>query len=143
MALARPVSLLIRSLELVAAVIIAGITGWYVRRLHPTFSSWSLSRLIYTLVLAALSILLSLLWLVPFSWALTHWPVDVVLSIAWFISFGLLIDWSDGSCYHPSRWRGVSPWLASCSRYKTTEAFVFLSALLWLASALVGRFWFG
>jgi hypothetical protein len=60
---------------------------------------WSKKRFIYTEVIAALSILLALFWLIPFSGGFIHWPVDVLLSIGWFVAFGLLVNVSWLSLY--------------------------------------------
>ncbi|KAK5987172.1 hypothetical protein PT974_11290 [Cladobotryum mycophilum] len=140
MALARVVSLILRAAELVFAAIVAGVTGDYLHKFHHA-SSWSLGRFIYTEVIAALSIFLALIWLIPFAWSLVHWPVDIVISICWWVAFGLLVNWSHGSCGRTFDWGNVSPWGNFCGRFKANEAFAFLSAVLWLVSALVGIFW--
>lgn len=38
-------------------------------------------------------------------------------------------------------WSNVSPRGDTCGRFKAAIAFAFLSAIVWLASALVGFFW--
>lgn len=90
MALDRIVSMALRAAELVFAAIVAGVTGEYLHRSHA--SSWDLGRFIYTEVVAALSILFALLWLIPFSGTFIHWPMDIFISILWWVSFGLLVD---------------------------------------------------
>jgi hypothetical protein len=96
MILADLFSMLLRLAELAFAAIVAGLTGVY---LHAVKSGASgQGRFIYTEVIAAISILLALLWLLPFSGGFIHWPVDFVLSVAWFVSFGLLVNWLNGSC---------------------------------------------
>ncbi|KAL6415165.1 integral membrane protein [Ilyonectria robusta] len=90
MALDRLVSMALRAAELVFAAIVAGVTGEYLHRSHA--SSWDLGRFIYTEVVAALSILFALLWLIPFSGTFIHWPMDIFMSILWWVSFGLLVD---------------------------------------------------
>jgi hypothetical protein len=91
------ISMILRLAELAFAAIVLGITGHY---LHVTngLSSWQQGRHIYTTVVAALSILLSLVWLLPFSGSFIHWPADLTISVAWFVSFGLLVNWLGGSC---------------------------------------------
>lgn len=70
--------------------------------------------------------------------------VDVILGLAWFAVFGLLVDaLHDSSCWY-GPWEAVSwdgrtylSYNSSCARWKAAEAFSFLSACFWLASGLV------
>lgn len=91
MALDRVVSLILRVAELVFAAIVAGVNGEYLHNARGA-SSWQLGRFIYTEVVAALGILFSLLLLIPFSSTFVHWPLDIFMSINWWIVFGLLVD---------------------------------------------------
>jgi Membrane-associating domain len=93
-------------------------------------------------VIAGLSILLALLWLLPFSGGFIHWPADVIISLAWFAVFGLLVDYIHGTDCSSSvfNWAGITKG-GVCNRWKASEAFSFLSALFWLVSAIVG-IWF-
>lgn len=103
MALDRIVSMILRAAELAFASIVAGVTGQYLHRSNA--SSWANGRFIYTEVVAALSIVFALLWLLPFSSTFVHWPLDIFFSILWWVVFGLLVDVS--SFYfilsHPNR----------------------------------------
>lgn len=90
MAIARLVSIGLRTAELVFACIVAGVTGDYLHKSNA--SSMSLWRFIYTVTVAGISILLSLLWLIPFSSTFVHWPIDFFISILWWISFGVLVN---------------------------------------------------
>ncbi|UNI20637.1 hypothetical protein JDV02_006709 [Purpureocillium takamizusanense] len=139
MALDRVVSLLLRAAELAFAAIVAGVTGEYLHKSGA--SSWDLGRFIYTEVVAALSIFFALIWLVPFSSTFIHWPVDLLLSVLWWVSFGLLVDLIGSSCGAVFDWDNVAPRGDQCGKFKANIAFAFLSAVLWLASALVGLFW--
>ncbi|KAH6985912.1 membrane-associating domain-containing protein [Ilyonectria robusta] len=139
MALDRLVSMALRAAELVFAAIVAGVTGEYLHRSHA--SSWDLGRFIYTEVVAALSILFALLWLIPFSGTFIHWPMDIFMSILWWVSFGLLVDLIGTGCGGIFDWGNVAPRGDQCGKFKADIAFAFLSALLWLVSALVGFFW--
>src|SRR4051812_45452766 len=97
MILADLFSILLRLAELAFAAIVAGLNGAYLHAVHNA-SSWQLGRFIYTEVVAGLSIFLAIIWLIPFSGSFIHWPVDFVISVAWFVSFGLLVDWLGGNC---------------------------------------------
>jgi hypothetical protein len=103
-----------------------------------------LARFIYIEVVAGISILLGLLWLLPFASGFVHWPVDVFISIAWFAAFGILVQWRNthpGACASGTfNWDEIS-FNGDCGRWRATEAFSFLSAIFWLVSALVG-IWF-
>ncbi|EFZ01680.1 membrane-associating domain protein [Metarhizium robertsii] len=139
MALDRLVSLILRSAELVFAAIVAGVTGDYLHKSHA--SAWDQGRFIYTVVVAGISIFLALIWLFPFSSTFTHWPVDIFISILWWVAFGLLANLLGSSCGAWFNWDNVSPRGDQCGRFKANLAFSFLSAILWLASALIGIFW--
>jgi hypothetical protein len=91
MAMGRLMSVLLRLAELAFAAIVAGVTGEYLHRTQGV-SSWDQGRFIYTEVVAAISILLAIIWLVPFSGSFIHWPVDLLISICWFVAFGLLVN---------------------------------------------------
>ncbi|KAL2261456.1 hypothetical protein VTK26DRAFT_4147 [Humicola hyalothermophila] len=141
MLIAGIASIILRLGELAFAAIVAGLNGDY---LHATRGarSWDLGRFIYAEVVAGLSILFAVIWLFPFSSSFIHWPADLFFSICWFVAFGLLVDWLDGGCGHVFDWEDISfHQTASCAQWKATIAFAFLSAVFWLASAMLGIFW--
>ncbi|POS70262.1 integral membrane protein [Diaporthe helianthi] len=121
--------------------------GWYNRKPPAceqgpvVLDTGPLPRFIYTEVVAGLSILLALLWLLPFSGSLIHWPVDLVISFCWFAAFGLLVDWLGGRCGDTFDWSGLGFRGNNCGSWKAGEAFAFLSAVCWLVSALLGIYW--
>ncbi|KAH7078892.1 membrane-associating domain-containing protein [Paraphoma chrysanthemicola] len=114
-----------------------------------------LTRLIYTLVIAAISIATSLLLLVTFPTpnrgntttptkpsiaSLIHPFLDLLLATAWFASFAVLHDWYDdvmhcGSSYN---WASVRFWGNVCGIWGAVQAFAFLSGVLWGAGLGVG-----
>ncbi|KAK3309190.1 membrane-associating domain-containing protein [Chaetomium strumarium] len=141
MILADLVSIILRLAELAFAAIVAGLNGDYLHSVTGT-SSWHLGRFIYTEVVAGLAILLAIIWLFPFSGSFIHWPVDFVISVAWFVAFGLLVDWLDDSCGDVFDWDGINfNGTASCAQWKAVIAFSFLSAICWLVSAILGIYW--
>jgi len=136
-------SVLLRIAELAFAAIVAGLNGDYLH-LARHVSSRYLARFIYTEVVAGFSILLAIIWLIPFSGSFIHWPVDLLISIAWFISFGLLVDWLNGACGYVFDWDHLDLYETNtCPQWKATVAFAFLSAIFWLASAILGIYWVG
>ncbi|PHH64138.1 hypothetical protein CDD81_5013 [Ophiocordyceps australis] len=138
-ALDRIFSLILRAAELAFAAIVAGVTGQYLH--HSNASAWALGRWIYTETVAGLSILLALIWLFPFSSTFTHWPVDFFISVLWWAAFGLLVHLIGSSCGAVFDWQNVSPRGDQCGKFKADIAFAFLSAILWLVSAIIGLFW--
>ncbi len=84
--------MILRLAELAFAAIVAGLTGDYLHSVQGS-SSWDQGRFIYTEVVAGLSIILSIIWLFPFSGSFIHWPADLFISVAWFVAFGLIVNW--------------------------------------------------
>ncbi|KAM7199508.1 CASP-like protein UU5 [Naviculisporaceae sp. PSN 640] len=141
MVLVNVVAMIFRLAEIAFAAIVAGLTGKYLHASEGA-SSWELGRFIYTEVVAGLSILLALIWLFPFSSSFIHWPADFLMSVMWFVAFGLMVDWLNGSCGYVFNWDGAGfGGTATCSEWKANVAFAFLSAICWLVSALIGIYW--
>lgn len=65
--------------------------------------------------------------------------VDIILSLAWFAAFGILVDaihkLNCGSIWHWNNFLSGD----TCGRWKAAEAFAFISAIVWLASGIVVR----
>lgn len=78
----RLVGLTLRALQLVSAVIVAGIIGHYLA-LADQNGWWPGSRFVYTEVIAGLAIMASLILLIPFTWALTMFPLDLLMFLFW------------------------------------------------------------
>lgn len=97
MILADLFSMVLRLAELAFAAIVAGLNGDYLHAVRRA-DSWDLGRFIYTEVVAGVSILFAIIWLFPFSGSFVHWPVDFIISVCWFVSFGLLVDFLNGNC---------------------------------------------
>jgi hypothetical protein len=100
MALERIVSMVLRAAQLVFAAIVAGVNGEYLHKANG--SSWELGRQIYTEVVAGIAIFLALLRLFPFASNFFSWPVDIFMSILWWVAFGLLVDVSPPSRPYPT-----------------------------------------
>ncbi|KAI8207796.1 hypothetical protein K4K61_006038 [Colletotrichum sp. SAR11_59] len=132
--------MIFRAAELAFAAIVTGITGAYLHA-HDNASSWDNGRFIYTIVVSSISMVFALVWLLPFSGSFVHWPMDIFISILWFVSFGLLVNLIGDGCGPVFDWSNVSPRGDDCGRHKANIAFTFLSAIVWLASALIGLFW--
>lgn len=64
-------------------------------------------------------------------------PVDILLSLAWFAAFGVQVDTNDRfNCGSIWQWGAITD-DTYCGRWKAAQAFSFLSAIVWAATALV------
>jgi len=130
-------SMCLRIGELAFAAVVAGLTGSYLQTVSNQDNDTK-KRFIYTEVVAGLSILLSLLWLFPFSGSFIHWPVDLIIFALWMVSFGLLVQFIGPlDCGNIFYWGDITQ-QGVCQRWKADVAFAFLSAIFWLVSALLG-----
>ncbi|KAL1991762.1 hypothetical protein VTN49DRAFT_5070 [Thermomyces lanuginosus] len=139
----RLVSVVLRLGEITFATIVAGIIGYYLQRWDEGYGDRLgdyLGRWIYSEVIAGLSILLGLLWLIPTAHTFFIWPIDVVISFAWFAVFGLVVDaLDDVPCGGVFDWdRGTINFDNFCGHWRAAEAFSFLSAIIWLVSGILG-----
>ncbi|EXJ94056.1 hypothetical protein A1O1_02449 [Capronia coronata CBS 617.96] len=139
--ISRILSIALRVAEIAFAAVVAGLVGSYLHD-YRSDSGLPLARFIYVEIIAGISILLGLLWLLPFASGFFHWPVDLLLSFAWFAAFGLLVNYVNRTTCggHTFDWGHLTRG-GFCQRWRSTEAFSFLSAIIWLASALLGL-WF-
>ncbi|KAK4934690.1 hypothetical protein LTR10_024108 [Elasticomyces elasticus] len=145
--ISRIASMALRVAELVFAAVVIGNISSYLHQYHRN-SGLPLARFIYVDIIAGLSILLALLWLLPFASGFFHWPIDLLLSFAWFAAFAILINYISNhtSCRGHTNVglsgtnTGYSNGLG-CGRWRAAESFSFLSAIFWLISALLGL-WF-
>ncbi|KAH6674361.1 integral membrane protein [Halenospora varia] len=132
-------SLCLRIGELAFSATVAGLTGAYLHSTRHT-SAWSRKRFIYTEVIAGISILFSLIFLLPFMSSFIHYPFDFVLFAAWMIAFGLLADFIGPlHCGGLWNWRGITG-KGTCDRWKADIAFCFLASIFFLVSALLGLY---
>ncbi|KAF1814931.1 integral membrane protein [Eremomyces bilateralis CBS 781.70] len=141
MMITRIISPILRFGEFVCATIVLGLIGYFLHERNET-GFGPKGREIYTIVIAALSTLLSILWMVPLTTRLLLYPIDFILSFAWFSSFGALNNYtSDLGCGGWMDWTGITRG-DQCGKWKATQAFSFIGACFWLASAILGIFMF-
>jgi len=132
-------SLCLRIGELAFTAVVAGLTGQYLHA-NKHESAWSKKRFIYTEVVAAIGILFSLLFLLPFASSFIHWPMDFVLFILFMVAFGLLANFiGPMNCGSVWNWHGITG-KSQCSKFKADIAFCFLASIFFLASALLGLY---
>jgi Membrane-associating domain len=87
----KAVSVFFRIAELGSAVIVAGLVGRYLSYVHDANTSAG-SRVIYTIVVAGISIIASLILIIPGRFSFFMFPLDAILFILWIVSFGLLVN---------------------------------------------------
>ncbi|KAF8460294.1 marvel domain-containing protein [Kalaharituber pfeilii] len=141
MILSRLISFFLRALQLASAAIVAGIVGAYLHDVNEVDADPA-DRFVYTIVVASFALLASLILLVPFSASLTVFPLDLLFFLLWIIAFGLAVDFiAPMNCEWGWSWAGRyytsdSP-IDQCQRWKAALAFMFLSAMWWLFSAIL------
>jgi hypothetical protein len=97
-------------------------------------------REVYTEIISAISLLLSLVWMLPFTGNMMHYPADFILSAGWFAAFAVLLKWLRKiDCGSAFGWNGIQHLHNDCTRWRASEAFAFLSAIFWLASFVLVR----
>jgi hypothetical protein len=90
MELLRLVANLLRALQLASAAVVTGITGYFLY--HSNASPWDLARFIYVQAAASLSLVASIVFLLPSIDAFIQVPVDILVSLLWWTAFGLLFQ---------------------------------------------------
>jgi hypothetical protein len=138
----RTLSLALRAFQFLCATIVLALTAHFLHLYKassssPTANSPPFDRLIFSVIIAAISLTLSLIWMVPNTSSLIHWVVDLLLAAAWFAMFGILQDWYDNVllCGGGWRWRFFN---GGCGQWSAVQAFAFLSAVAWGVSAVLG-----
>jgi len=129
-------SLCLRIGELAFSAVVAGLTGQYLHQQRGA-SAWNKKRFIYTEVIAAIGILFSLIFLLPFLASFIHWPMDLVLFAGFMVAFGLLANYIGPDCGSIWNWHGITHG-GSCDKFKADLAFAFLASIFFLVSALLG-----
>ena len=91
---ARVFSVFLRFAQFVCAAIVLGLVAFFLDRRNDNQWGGLLGRLVYTIIIAAFSVLFSLIWLIPTASSMMHYPFDLLMSAAWFAAFGV-------SCFPP------------------------------------------
>lgn len=156
--LSRGLFVMLRIGELLSGVIVLSLTGRFFFLLDVGLGSPN-ARLIYTSVIASMTVVLSLLFMPPLPYAFWSFPIDMFMFAAWLVAFCLLETLTGiNTCnsawyrnywgYYWGRWYTVGPaginvnW-AGCSSYRTILAFSFIASMLYLCSAILGMYWVG
>lgn len=90
--LLHTLSLPLRLSQFLTALIILALTSTF---LHDFTKFNTNDRLIFSLVIAVLSLILSLLFLLPTTHTIVHAGIDLLIAAAWFAVFGVLTAWKE------------------------------------------------
>ncbi|KAK4209504.1 hypothetical protein QBC37DRAFT_450193 [Rhypophila decipiens] len=152
----RGLSVFLRLGELACGAVVLGIIGRLLDLVDEAGSSPN-ARLIYTVVVASLTIIFSLFFILPLAYSFWAFPIDLFMFAAWLAAFCLLETltgtdtcdswWYDSYWgYYWGRWYRVGPvginvnW-SGCSAWRTALAFTFVAMFTYLMSFCLGLYW--
>jgi hypothetical protein len=119
--------------------VVVGIVGYFLHYYEDN-AAYPNVRLVYTEVVAALSMLCSILWIAFSTAESCSIGPDLFVSLAWFAAFGSLMEYVD--CHHCT----ASPFNIHyrtkignglCKEWRATEAFAFITGVLFLGNAII------
>jgi len=157
-AVARVFHVLLRIGECASSVIVLGLVCRLLYMVGQANASTD-SRLIYTTVIASISTIFSILFVLPFLYAFLAFPMDFVMFITWLVAFCLMETltgihtcdafwyWNYWGFYWGGIWRrnivvhgpADIDW-AGCSSWKCVLAFSFIVSMTYLLSACLGAY---
>jgi len=138
MIVSRAISVFLRFGQFVSAAVVLGLVAHFLHQ-RDKYGVGPLGRSIYTIIIASLSVLLSLAWLIPTTHSMIGYVSDFVLSAAWFAAFGVLVNWvSRMNCGGIWYWGNIAVRGSYCGQWKAAQAFSFISAIFWFASFVLG-----
>ncbi|KAG5913189.1 hypothetical protein E4U42_001387 [Claviceps africana] len=137
--LLRTAILALRVLQFASAAIVTGITAYFLAASHTT--TWNLGRLIFTQLIAAMSLVIILANLLPSFDSFFQVPVDIAMSLLWWGVFGLLFNFTEYPCGWVFEWMNIAaPFEPQCARFSASTAFSFAAAVLFLLSGVLNVF---
>ena len=115
---------------------IAGLIGTYISN-NKNDTTTPQTQFYYTVAVAAISMFLALLWLIPFAWSLVHYPTDTLILILWVIVYILMVNFIKPlDCGSIWDWSDITKG-GTCQKWKAAIAFTFLSAVFWLITTII------
>lgn len=85
----KGLSVCLRVGELASSVIVLGIVGRFLWLVSDA-NVYSDARLVYTIVVASISTVASLIFMIPFTFSFLAFPFDFALFVCWLVAFCLL-----------------------------------------------------
>ncbi|KAK0386890.1 hypothetical protein NLU13_5203 [Sarocladium strictum] len=155
----KVVSVLLRLTELACGAIVLGLLGNFVHQIKKVDEASTDGRIIYSMVVAGIAIVYSILVCVPVKKLFLGFPVDFLLFIMWLVAYCLLQNRTAGSTcssewyydywgyYWGSYWEDgpvgrVTVNGAGCAQWRTVLAFSFIGWFLHLISGILGVYVF-
>lgn len=138
-ALSRAIAIALRFAQFVSSTIVLGLTAYFLHKYDESHIG-PFSRLVYVVVVAALSTWISLLWMVLPTATSVHFVSDLIFCASWFAAFGLLQDYYDDQieCGSTWKWGDIDVTNNYCGQWNAAQAFSFLAAVFWFVSFIVG-----
>ena len=87
----KVISVLLRIGECICAIIVIALLGRFFYILNLANASVD-GRLVYSSVIAGISIFLSIILVVPMKYSFFAFPLDGIVFICWMVAFGLLAN---------------------------------------------------
>ncbi|THX99531.1 hypothetical protein D6D01_10436 [Aureobasidium pullulans] len=147
-------SIIIRANELLSAAIVVGILGHFLSIIDDANGSAN-GKIVYAVVIASLSLIFSIVLMVPLWFTFRVFPLDFVMFVCWMVAFGLLVNLTGtnacSSAWYYNYW-GYN-WgryyrtpvvtssavinNAGCADWRCVLAFSFMASMSWLGSFLL------
>ncbi|KAJ4316836.1 hypothetical protein N0V94_005249 [Neodidymelliopsis sp. IMI 364377] len=106
MIFSRLLSLILRAAQFVFAVIVLGLTAYFLSQ-RTRHGVGPFGRIVFTVIWASLSILLSIIWMIPTKSTMASYGSDLVFTAGWAAAFALLVRWFNGvHCGSAWSWGG-------------------------------------
>ncbi|RAL01453.1 uncharacterized protein BO80DRAFT_444529 [Aspergillus ibericus CBS 121593] len=149
-----------RVFEIICGGIIVGILAYYQHRVDKAPDGRQSARILYSLIIGCVGLIWSLLAISLFKLASFHLLLDFILFAGWIVAFALLVNLTanDDICssswfahYWAYYWGGWWSYFLDdlaisipigyapgCASWQTVLAFLFIGAVVFLCSAVVG-----
>jgi len=96
-------------------------------------------RYFYSLVLSVASIIIAIMLLAPLDHIFRHYPLDLALSVAWFVAFAFLfISFQHTDCNQSAQQIAQVALGGTCNTQRATWGFAFLGGCFWLGNTILG-----
>ncbi|KAF1923757.1 uncharacterized protein M421DRAFT_425462 [Didymella exigua CBS 183.55] len=135
----RLLSLILRFAQFVFAAVVLGLTSYFMYQ-RTRNSVGPFGRTVFAIVWSSLSILFSIIWMIPTKSTMASYGSDLVFTAGWAAVFALLVIWFNGAdCGSAWAWGGISLSRSNyCGQWKAAQAFSFLSLVFWFTTFVLG-----
>ncbi|KAH6642375.1 hypothetical protein C7974DRAFT_100588 [Boeremia exigua] len=139
MIFSRLLSIILRVAQFVFATVVLGLTAYFMyareRRGVGPFG-----RTIFAIVWSSLSIIVSIVWIIPTKSSMASYGSDLLFTAGWAAVFAVLVIWFNGAgCGSAWAWSGLSLSRSNyCGQWKAAQAFSFLSLVVWFTTFVLG-----